>query len=36
MQRAEKGAVSGILQMLFKLYMFTFRASEHRGIYADW
>jgi len=36
MQRAEKGAVSGILLlMLFKLYIFAFRASEHRGIYAD-
>jgi hypothetical protein len=35
MQRAEKGAVSGFLLMLFKLYIFTFRASEHRGIYAD-
>jgi hypothetical protein len=35
MQRAEKGAVSGFLLMLFKLYIFTSRASEHRGIYAD-
>jgi hypothetical protein len=32
---AEKGTVSGVLLMLFKLYIFTFRASEHRGIYAD-
>jgi hypothetical protein len=35
MQRAENGAVSGFLLMLFKLYIFTSRASEHRGIYAD-
>ena len=35
MQREEKGAVSGFLLMLFKLYIFTFRASEHRGVYAD-
>jgi hypothetical protein len=35
MQRAEKDAVSGFLLMLFKLYIFTSRASEHRGIYAD-
>jgi hypothetical protein len=35
MQRAEKVAVSGALLMLFKLYIFTSRASEHRGIYAD-
>lgn len=35
LQRVEKGAVSGILLMLLKLYIFAFRASEHRGIYAD-
>jgi hypothetical protein len=36
MKRAEKDAESGILLMLFRVYMFTLRASEHRGgIYAD-